>query len=232
MKTQTLIHQLAHVADFRGHLAAHLAGTSFYTDPASCFRHRCYPGGLADHCLGLYLHLRQLCAAYESTTPGATPYPQSTLATIALSHDLCKVGTYQRTTKSQEKKGEDGRVLTDFRGKPVWEDVDAYEYVVPAFPLGHGDASLFRLLEALPDLRQRPDADSIMLAVRWHMGVWNAAPGEEQNRLADANARSPLVLLTQFADLLDTYHGLPGDRIADIAEAQLIAAGILYPVED
>lgn len=213
MTTKTIIEALATIADPTGKLGRHLDSTSYYTDPASVHRHRCYPGGLSDHCLGVFLFLRRICGAYSASSPCAQAWPDSTLAIVALAHDLTKVGTYQRTMKPQRVKNPDGSFAVRWDGKPVWEDVQGYEYIPHPFPLGHGDLSMYRLLDILPDLRTQPGHEEILLAVRWHMGPWNAAVGEEQLRLGDANTKTPLVLLTQFADQLDTFHGLPSEML-------------------
>jgi len=220
MTTHQIIDRLAHMADPSGAFAAYLASGSYYTDPASVHRHRCYPGGLADHSLGVLVCLRRLAAGY--TVSGAIEGGVAPALTfIALAHDLCKVGTYQQTAKSQKRKGEDGRYLTDYRGKPVWEDVLGYEYIPPAFPLGHGDSSAWRLLEACPALIGRPGWEAVILAIRWHMGAYQCSSGEEMQRMGDACARSPLVILTQTADMLDTYHGIPQADLPGVAEHEL-----------
>ena len=207
--TKDITDGLARRADPSGKLAAYLAAGSYYTDPASVGHHRNYPGGLADHCLGVYLNLRALGVA------------ETTAALVALGHDLCKVGTYQRVVKSQKVKDEAGNVLVDFRGNPRWEDVPAYEYLRPEFPLGHGDSSLFRFMGAVQGsgLDAGGEFGNILLAIRWHMGMYGCAAGEEQRRIGDAMTMTPLVILAQTADLLDTYHGRSAaDLVAWAAE--------------
>lgn len=223
MTAREIIPHLADLADPSGSLTAYLTETSFYRDPASTRYHRSYVGGLADHCLGVFLNLRSLLLGY----PGIDA-PDAKLARIALCHDLCKVGRYQQVVKSQKKKGADGQVLTDFRGKPVWEDVPAFEYA-PATDLilGHGDSSLFLAMRVLGNLA--PDE---AMAIRFHMGAYDAAQGEGMQRLSDAMTLAPLVILTQAADLMDTYQGDDAAVLAKDAADELKAAGILPAGEE
>lgn len=196
MTTRTILDTLARHADPTGRLAAYLAAGSFYDDPASLARHRSYPSGLADHTLGVYLELRSL-----SHDDGPAPM------LVALAHDLCKVGTYQQVMKSVKMKDSSGRFLTDYRGKPRWDDVPGYEFIESDMPVGHGDSSVVRLMEVFGNDAVPADWHAILLAIRWHMGAFSAPPGEEQNRMAAAMARTKLVIWTQAADLLDTHHG-------------------------
>ncbi len=210
MTTREIIYRLAHVADPSGRLAAHLAGTSFYADPASTRYHRAYPGGLADHCLGVFLHLRRLsfCGFQSEDVP--------MLARVALCHDLCKVGRYVESFRN----------VKDERG--VWQKIPCFEYA-PAkdMVLGHGDSSLFIAMRILGDL-----APAEAMAIRFHMGAYDTAPGEGTMRLSDAMSLSALVILTQAADLLDTYQGEPAETLAASAERELTDAGILSAKED
>jgi len=222
MTSREIIHRLAHVADPLGDLAAHLAGTSFCQDPASTRFHRCYAGGLADHCLGVFLYLRRLSFCGFQAADAAP------LARIALCHDLCKVGRYQQTVKSEKRKTQDGqRYATDYNGKVIWDPVPGFEYA-PAkdLVLGHGDTSLFLAMRILGDL-----VPAEAMAIRFHMGAYDAAPGEGLTRLSDAMALSPLVILTQAAELMDTYQGEDAKTLARTAEVELMDAGILPDLE-
>lgn len=218
MRTRTIIEHLCHVACPDGRLRDHLAATSFYRDPASTRYHRCYEGGLADHSLGVFVYLLRLCGAKRDFC---------TLARVALCHDLCKVGRYVQVAKSEKVKNPDGSFMVNGYGKPVWKDVIGFEYA-PArdLVLGHGDSSLFLAQRVLGSL----DPAEAM-AIRWHMGAYGTAPGEEMTRLSDAMAADPLVILAQAADLLDTYQGAPAADLERIATDELTAAGIL-PVEE
>lgn len=206
MTTREIIDRLAHVADPSGRLAAYLAAGSFYQDPASTRFHRCYAGGLADHSLGVFLNLRGLLLGF----PGVDA-TDAALARIALCHDLCKIGRYTPGFRN----------VKDERG--VWQKVPTFEYA-PAkdLVLGHGDASLFLAMRALGEL-----APAEAMAIRFHMGAYDAAPGEGLFRLSDAMALSPLVILTQAADLMDTYRGEAADLLLRNAKSELTAAGIL-----
>lgn len=134
-----------------------------------------------------------------------------TCALAALGHDLCKVGTYQQTMKNEKVKNADGTFATDYKGKAVWQEVPGYEFVPSTCPLGHGDSSVFRLIQNCGRKVPMP----VILAIRWHMGAYYAKEGEEMNRMADAMKISPLVILIQTADLLDTYQGWEKERIVE-----------------
>lgn len=188
--------RLARFADPSGNLWAYMEASSYLTDPASLRYHRPYEGGLIQHSVGHFLYLVPLVRAI------LPEFPIPHAALISLGHDLCKVGTYRIEKKNQKRKNPDGSFAVDGRGKAIWDEVDAYERVDTDFPLGHGDASVWRLTEIL----KRPLPRSVLLAIRWHMGAYQAAPGEEWERMKRAMALEPVVPLTQAADLLDTTH--------------------------
>lgn len=206
MSVDEIVHRLALVADPAGRLAAYLAETSFYQDPASIRYHRCYAGGLADHSLGVFLNLRSLLLGNPSIEAS-----DAKIARIALCHDLCKIGRYRESTKN----------VKDDRG--VWQKVPCFDYA-PArdLVLGHGDSSLFLAMRALGLV-----APDVAMAIRFHMGAYDAAPGEGMARLSDAMTLSPLVILVQAADLMDTYQGETAEQLERHANEELKAAGIL-----
>lgn len=183
-------------------LMAALAKTSFYTDPASIQKHRSYPGGLVEHKLAVLFWLLRL--AESMCKPNDASVTASNVVRIALCHDLCKVGTYQRTMKSQKIKNPDGSYKTKpGTDKLDWEDVWGYEHKTAKLPLGHGEASVVLGLRLGLDLTP-PE----MLAIRWHMGGYDTSSDfSVSSAQRDAMGLHPLVIATQTADLMDTYYG-------------------------
>lgn len=163
----------------------------FLSDPASCQYHHAYPGGLADHSIGVFFRL------VRTASDGIQDNPS--LFKIAIVHDFCKIGTYTQTMKSQKVKGKDGKFLLNSYGKPVWEDVEGYEKApFPSPVMGHGDSSVLIALRHGIEL-----TDSEIMCVRWHMGAYDTHEGEDSYRMSQAIEMVPLIGLVQAADLMD-----------------------------
>lgn len=192
MTTQQMIEhlcQLYDLEDMYGTLTGPLA--PFFYDPASISYHHNYPGGLADHSIGLFFRLIRTASDSILDNPS--------LFKIAIVHDFCKIGTYTKTMKSQKVKGSDGKFLLNSYGKPVWEDVEGYEKAPFTSPvMGHGDSSVFIALRHNIQL-----TDSEIMCVRWHMGAYDTHEGEESHRMSQAIEMVPLIGLVQAADLMD-----------------------------
>lgn len=189
MTTRDATLALALVADPTLKLSEFLQSGTYFDDPASTKYHRAYRGGLADHCLGVFVHLHRLSLGFTAAPTGPAPSVQA-LATIALCHDLCKVGRYRVGYKN----------VKDDTGH--WDKVPIFEYATDeTFILGHADQSLF----IAQDVLGRKLLPDVAMAIRFHMGLFGAAPGEETSRMTSAMALTPLVVLTQAADLLDTH---------------------------
>lgn len=170
---------------------------AFFTDPASCKYHHDYEGGLADHSLGVFVQLTQLTAGFN-TPPEIVP----ALFRIAMCHDLCKVGTYQRVSKSEKVKNPDGSFATNDYGKPVWRDVIGYDKADFQSPvLGHADSSIRIATRGGVELD-----DLELMCIRWHMGAYGTTDSEERARMSQAIQYHPLVAIVQCADLLDSIH--------------------------
>jgi hypothetical protein len=204
--TRDLLDSLARALDPTGELPGYLAKTTFYADPASTRYHRSYAGGLADHTLGVVLQLLLISPASQARAA----------ALAALGHDLCKVGTYRTTFRNVKNERTN-----------QWDRVACFEHADTPMPLGHGESSLW-LLSLL--LGQAAIPEAVALAISWHMGAWQAGEGEPRKRLGEACARDPLVILLQTADMLDTYFGLPADRLVVEAEPVLERLGLLAPI--
>lgn len=115
----------------------------------------------------------------------------------SLLHDVCKADVYKLGKKW--RKDEQGR----------WEQYDAYEVDYSNFPMGHGEKSVMMLL--MCGLRLEQDE---LLAIRWHMGAWNLAfqNFEDKNCLSAAANKYPLVTIIQTADNLSS-HVLEVERV-------------------
>ena len=83
-----------------------------------------------------------------------------------------------------------------------WEQYEAYEIDYTNFPMGHGEKSVMMLL--MCGLRMEQDE---LLAIRWHMGAWNLAfqNFEDKSCISAAADKCPLVTLIQAADNLAAH---------------------------
>lgn len=205
MNTREIIHRLAHVPDPSGRFAAYLAATSFYADPASVRYHGSYPGGLADHTLGVLVWLVRVAKTCAPLMV-ADPAGRRALVLAALGHDLCKIGTYKESSRN----------VKDERG--VWQKVPCFEKQPATLSLGHGDSSIWTLagLLGLNGINA-----TVSLAIRWHMGAFHATDAEERGRMADAMTAEPLVILLQTADLMDTFQTIDPKELPGVAEREL-----------
>lgn len=162
--------------------------TDFFEAPASTKRHGAHPGGLVEHSLNVYNRLREIaCRDILKGGPGfLDEETEETVAVLALLHDVCKANSYHMETKRRRTPG------------GVWEDYQAYTFRNP-LPLGHGEKSLF-LIERHMDLTNEE-----ALAIRWHMGAYDAAAKADTRDLGAATAMTPWVWRLQEADMCATW---------------------------
>lgn len=174
-------------------LLDYLETTDFYTAPSSTNYHLNEEGGLCQHSINVF---RTACTVYESVvapalerpdTPFTEPIPMESIAIATLLHDLCKTKLYHQ--KEKWKKDEAGR----------WVSYPGYE-VKDDFPFGHGEKSCL-ILNWFIRLKQEE-----LLAIRWHMGMFDMAEAGSASRYAfyAAMEKSPLVSLLQTADMLSS----------------------------
>lgn len=166
-----------------------LEETDFFTAPASTKYHGAYPGGLLEHTMNVYNRLqeiaeRELLALGEFELPA---YVEETVAIVALFHDLCKVNVYREEVR-RRKNAETG----------IWEEHTAYIYK-DGFPLGHGEKSLYQIMQFLPITEEEA------LAIRWHMGAYDSAARGGSKTLSEAMKASRLVWWLHEADMCATY---------------------------
>lgn len=171
-------------------LLAWLKSTDFFTAPAGAKHHGAHAGGLVEHSVNVYRRLWQIVLV---ETDRAMPAPdleesvEETVAILALLHDVCKVGVYHL---------EPGRWRNPETGR--WEDRQEYKFRDP-FPLGHGEKSLFLITKYMALTEEEA------LAIRWHMGAYDAAARSDLRDLSAAMAMTPWVWRLQEADMCATY---------------------------
>ena len=174
-------------------LLDYLETTDFYTAPSSTNYHLNEMGGLCQHSINVF---HTACKVYESVitpaleqadTPFSEPISMESIAIATLLHDLCKTKLYHQ--KEKWKKDETGR----------WVSYPGYE-VKDDFPFGHGEKSCL-ILNWFIRLKQEE-----LLAIRWHMGMFDMAEAGSASRYAfyAAMEKCPLVSLLQVADLLSS----------------------------
>jgi hypothetical protein len=141
-----------------------LSGNDFFTAPASTKYHGAFVGGLAAHSLQVATTMEALNQAL------GLGYSAETINIVGLLHDVCKTNTYGKAMKSQKAKNPDGSFKLDHKGKPVWEDVETWDYLDSASPLGHGEKSVILLLKHIELTGEE------ILAINWHMGRQTIEP--------------------------------------------------------
>ncbi len=169
----------------------YLEKTDFYTAPSSTNFHLNEDGGLCQHSINVF---RTACKLYENiaeqpikddTSPFEAEVSMESIAITTLFHDLCKVKLYHKTERW--KKDENNR----------WVSYPGYE-LKDEFPLGHGEKSCLMLNWYV---HLKPEE---MLAIRWHMGMFDMGENGTSQRYSfyAALEKSPLVSIVHAADFL------------------------------
>ncbi len=172
----------------------YLEKTDFYTAPSSTAFHLNVPGGLCRHSINVFT--TALSIAHNVLKPaieaGTSPFKEmpsdESIAIAALFHDLTKIDLYHPSEKwAKDEKG-------------AWYTYQGYEFV-DDFPFGHGEKSCYRLL---PLLKLTKDE---LLAIRWHMGAFDAGENCSAMRKTFYSAvdASPLVSIIHSADFLSSH---------------------------
>lgn len=154
--------------------------SDFFQAPASTKFHLAFPGGLMLHSYNVCQRLFTL--AHEEY-PGEQVYSEETLAICGLLHDLCKVNYYREEMRNVKVGG-------------VWEQRPYYT-VEEQIPYGHGEKSVF-IIERFMRLTLEE-----AIAIRYHMGGFDAKPGDYS--LSRAYEQYPLAVLLHASDLMATY---------------------------
>lgn len=155
-------------------------GTDFFTAPASSKFHLDVEGGLLQHTLNVYHCLSDLCEIYNDSCD------KSTIAIVALFHDLCKVNNYKIEYKN---------VKTQYG----WSNQPTY-VTEDSFPIGHGEKSVIMLLQQGVNLTEEE-----ILTIRWHMGAWDKSVKGGDLGLSNSYKKYPLIALLQCADVISTH---------------------------
>lgn len=168
--------------------------TDFFTAPSSTKFHLNTPGGLCLHSLNVFetalkineTVLRPKQEAGECIFKEALK--EESIAIACLFHDLCKCGLYKQVEKW--KKDDQNR----------WVSYIGYE-VNDEFPFGHGEKSCYIINFYMRLTKEE------LLAIRWHMGMYDVGEGGSSGRYAFYNACdiSPLVILIQMADISSSH---------------------------
>lgn len=156
-----------------------LAGTDFYTAPASTRFHGACEYGLVMHSLNVYHVMTSRWLEDGDSLESFT--------LVSLLHDLCKANYYKPGFRN---------VKNDETGQ--WEKVPSYS-VRDAFPYGHGEKSVY-LIERF--VRLKP-AEAV--AIRWHMGGFDDAVRGGSFAISEAYDQFPLAVKLHLSDLEATY---------------------------
>ena len=170
---------------------AYLEKSDFYTAPSSTRFHLNEDGGLCLHSMNVF---EAACKIYNEMAKPAIVKGTSTFTEevsmesidiATLFHDLCKIKLYHKTERW--KKDDKNR----------WVSYPGYE-VKDDFPLGHGEKSCLMLSWYM---RLKPEE---MLAIRWHMGMFDMGESGTPLRMSffSATDKSPLVSIVHAADFL------------------------------
>lgn len=172
-------------------MLSYLEKSDFYTAPSSTSFHLNEDGGLCKHSINVF---HTLCQLYEhvalphlkeADTPFSEEISTESLAIVGLFHDICKIKTYHKKTRWKKDANDH------------WMSYPGYE-VKDEFPFGHGEKSCLMLNWYI---HLKPEE---MLAIRWHMGMYDMGENGSQQRYAfyAAAEKSLLVCLLQSADFL------------------------------
>ena len=128
----------------------------FFSAPASSNFHLNVEGGLLLHSNNVCREALVLREKQIELMPEVESLlPVKSVIIAALLHDVCKAEIYKKALK--KKKLDSGK----------WVDYIGYDVDYSAFPMGHGEKSVIRLLQWGLEM-----TDEEMLAIRWHMNAW------------------------------------------------------------
>lgn len=131
---------------------------NFWGCPASSKHHGNFTGGLAQHCLHVYMCFSQLNDYLQLNIP------KESLVICGILHDVCKCGCYVPEFKNKKVYSDRGS-KRDAKGNYDWDTVEEMSFNDP-LPLGHGSKSVI----LLSDMIKLTDFES--MAIYWHMGPY------------------------------------------------------------
>ena len=151
---------------------AFLEQSTFPQDPASTKYHLAEPGGLALHTSNVLSVMTEILSPVTSTQ-------MAKITLAAVCHDLCKVGVYKPTVKSQKIDGK-------------WVEVNGYSFEDP-MPFGHGRKSMYMAVGYFG----KALGEDVAKAIDGHM----ADSPNTESQFADF----PLGVALHIADVIATY---------------------------
>lgn len=154
-----------------------LEQSDFYEAPASTRFHESYPGGLCEHSINVYYHLKHLNEVYQLNVS------MESIAIVALFHDLCKVNCY--TVSSKNVKDEE---------TGTWHKEPYYKWNEKNKFGGHGSKSVYIVQYYMKLYFEEA------CAINCHMGIENG----NCNQILDAYRDTPLAFLLHTADMAST----------------------------
>ena len=156
-----------------------LLKTDFFEAPASTKYHGAYEGGLLKHSLNVYYRLREKLA-----NEGAIDrFEDSTIATVALLHDVCKADFYEKN------------IITRREDDGSEEEIPIWGYKSKGYP-GHGERSVY-LISRYMELSEEE-----AVAIDRHMGPYDRRGHKELSRIWK---EYPLAYYLHMADMEATW---------------------------
>lgn len=97
-----------------------LESSDFFYAPASTKYHGCYPGGLCEHSLDVYILLTTILKSVHNFN-----YDEDTIRIVSLFHDFSKVNLYKKDIRNKKVYHEYGS-KSDNLGRFDWVSEEAY----------------------------------------------------------------------------------------------------------
>ena len=159
--------------------------TDYFTSPASAQQHGNYEGGLLEHSLCV-LEFALNSFNWIIKKKPEYEYLKESIIICSLFHDVCKTNRYVKEEKWTK----------DSQGK--WKSYTGLSYKSDDFPFGHGEKSVIMISKHFE--LTNPE----MLAIRWHMSVYDVAPTmANYTKMSYEQASThPLVRIIHTADVL------------------------------
>lgn len=156
-----------------------MLSSTYFVDPASSNHHSNFPGGLAVHS---YSDM-ELCYKFREALK--LDIPDDSIIITALTHDFCKIGTYEICSKN---------IQDDF-GR--WNKVKYYKNIPNVLNLAHGEISA-RMVSKIIEL-----SDTEYEAISNHMSNWGY--GVDKYAVGRCYSSNPLALTLALADQYSSF---------------------------
>lgn len=183
---------------------------NYVNAPASTKYHGNYPGGLMEHSWNVYVWLTIIVGNANSMKDADAQLQteesnamMTSVAIVALLHDICKVGFYSMEPKNRKtydaekvKNALQKDVKHDSLGDFIWETVMSYT-VTDTHKFGHGESSVAIIEKFLGVLGLTTEE---RMAIRYHMGDF-----ANERETSEVYNRYPLAAMLHMADLAATY---------------------------